>query len=102
MTNLLNRVEELDTVMVEMLETFERLNSRLIALEIAVGLQPTQPELHKEAQPNQRKKLTPDNVREIRKLIAQGASDSDIAVQYKVRPGTIWYIRYNKTHRKVK
>lgn len=38
-------------------------------------------------------KLDDDKVREIRKLIAAGKADYQIAPKYGVRPSTIWRIR---------
>lgn len=51
--------------------------------------------------PPSRKKLTDDDVREIRKLRSQGKRQKDIAIQYGVSPSLIWGIASGRKYRNV-
>lgn len=48
------------------------------------------------------KKLTPDDVREIRRRQGLGESDTVIALDFGVQRATLWAIRVNHTHRHIK
>jgi|GEM_PF-1342758 len=56
---------------------------------------------HKFGSENGNSRLTEVRVREIRSLIAAGRSDTSIAQDFGVRPGTIWFIRAGKHWRHV-
>lgn len=56
---------------------------------------------HKRGSENGRARLTEDAVREIKRRIAGGEADTAIALDYGVRPGTIWHIRSGKNWRHV-
>lgn len=56
---------------------------------------------HKTGSENGNARLTEDGVRKIKSLISSGLSDTSIAQDFGVRPGTIWFIRTGKNWRHV-
>jgi hypothetical protein len=51
---------------------------------------------HKNGSENGNSRLTEDSVKVIKPLIGAGRSDTSIALDFGVRPGTIWFIRTGK------